>query len=171
MNTPYYRNAFTNLGGFSVGELTRALDDSADFFDGPAPDTQKQSVLSKLIVAGQHTVSPLRRLGFVVDIVRSYCEGATNHGTGYVLDIAPASKNFEDCYKIATTLKSLNTCDQIWIEASDDEGNFHVHVKANPQGYNASPDLKTILDPEGGSGTTGLSYYSTSISSLTQVTT
>ncbi len=171
MTAPYYRNTYVNLGGFSVGELTRALDDSADFFDGPAPDSQKQSVLEKLVVAGQHTVSPLRRMGFVVDIVRSYCEGAANHGTGYVLDISPASKNYSDCYAIASTLKGLNTCDQIWIEASDDEGNFHVHVKANPQGYNKNPDLQTITDPEGGSGTPGLEYYSTSISSLKQVTT
>lgn len=168
--TPYYRNTHINLGGFSVGELTRALDDSSDYFDGPASDSSKQQTLGKLITAAKYTVVPLRQSGFVVDIVRSYCEGAVNHGTGYVLDISPASKNFEDCYALAMTLKGLKTCDQIWIEASDDEGNFHVHAKANPQGYNSNPDLKTILDSEGSNSVDGIEYYSTRISSLTKVT-
>jgi len=168
-DVPYYRNSHVNLGGFSVGELTRSLDDSADFFDGPASDSAKQDVLKKLVVAGQNILNPLRQMGFVVDVVRSYSEGASNHGTGYVLDITPMSKNFEDCYTIASTLRGLNTCDQIWIEASDHEGNFHVHAKANPQGYNANPDLQTITDPEGGSGTSGLEYKMTKIDSLKKV--
>ena len=168
--TPYYRNSYVNLGGVSVGELTRALDDSCDFFDGPAPDSSKQQVVGNLITAAKYTVIPLRQSGFVVDIVRSYCEGAVNHGTGLVLDISPASKNFEDCYALATTLKGYKTCDQVWIEASDDEGNFHVHAKANSNGYNNNPDLKTILDVEAANVTDGLEYYSTKISSISKVT-
>ena len=168
-NIPYYRNSFVNIGGVSIGELTRSLDDSAAFFDGPASDSSKQSILEKLIEAAKVTIIPLRQMGYPVDVVRSYSEGAVNHGTGYTLDISPASKNFEDCFGLAKELEVMKTCDQIWIEASDDEGNFHVHARANPNGFNPNPDLKTIYDVEGSQVTNGLNYAITKIENLTQV--
>jgi hypothetical protein len=43
---------------------------------------------------------------------------------------------------VATGLASFGTkvC-----EASDDNGNFHVHVRLDESGTNTNPDLKTIL--------------------------
>ena len=167
--TPYYRNTHINLGGFSVGELTRALDDSAAYFDGEADDSAKQSTLEKLVVAGKNILAPIRNQGFVVDVVRSFSENASNHGTGYTLDIAPASKNFEDCYAIATFLIDMQTCDQIWIEASDDSGNFHVHARANPDGFNDNPNLMTIYDVDATNTKDELEFKITTMKSVKEV--
>lgn len=168
MSVPYYRNTFVNLGGVSIGELTRALDDSTAYFDGSATDSSKQQTLEKLVFAAQRSIVPLRQMGYPVDVVRSFSEGASNHGTGYTLDISPASKNFEDCYIIARELESMKTCDQIWIEASDDEGNFHVHARVNPDGYNPAPSLKTIYSVDGSDSEDGIKMSLTRVNSLTQ---
>lgn len=158
----YYRNTHLNVGNFTIGEITRALDDAAAFFDGPTSESQKQSVMNSLIDAGRKVITPLRQAGFDIEIVRSFSEAAGNHASGRTFDIAPSSRLFEDCYEIAQFLKDTGRCDQIWIEASDDQGNFHVHVTASKT-FNPNPELQTILDVEGKNSESGLVWKSTKL--------
>ena len=144
---PYYKNGNVHvLPGVYGSELTHALDDSAQFFDGQ-PSNQ-QEVFDKLTKAAK-VVSILRSNGFAVDIVRTFSEGAANHGSGYTMDVAPPSRSYSECYAMATEIKRYNMCSQIWIEASDDQGNFHVHFTYDPSENNTSPELKTILKKDG----------------------
>lgn len=164
MSVPYYRNTGARVGAFTVGELTRAMDDSAAFFDGPAADSAKQSVLEKMVTAANLIVTPLRRAGYSFTITRSYSEGAANHGAGDTFDLSPGSKDPSDCYDLAIAVKQTGKASQVWIEASDDEGNFHVHVKASAT-YNSAPDERTILNTKGVS-VSGLKYMERTINSM-----
>lgn len=169
MTVPYYRNSNIIYGGVVISELTRAGIDSVAFFDGPAADSSKQQMLEKLVTAAKYTVVPVRAAGFIVDIGRSYSEGAANHSTGYALDLVPHSKLYDDCLSIANYLSTLNTCDQVWIEASDDVGSFHVHAKANPNGFNENPSLKTITTRDGSNTYDGLLSASTTVKNSAKV--
>lgn len=164
VETPYYRNTGSRIGAFTVGELTRALDDASAFFDGPAPDSQKQQILEKMVQSAMKVVTPLRKQGWVFTIGRSYSEGASNHGQGNTFDLVPGTKDPSDCYALAQAVSGLGVCDQIWVEASDDEGNYHVHVKVS-SGTNTNPDMKLITSPDGGSGSE-LVYLERTVKSL-----
>lgn len=148
MKTPYWRND-TVIDGINTAELTKSNLDATHYYNSAAKDKDKQEMLNRMMIAAQNTVGLLRARGYNVSITRSVSEGAIYHGTGYALDISTPSRNIEDAYEIADIIANdLQTADQVWIEASDYEGNYHVHVLANPDGYNPKPILKTIYDVE-----------------------
>lgn len=146
-----------------ASELTAAGLDSNDFFRGPASEKQKQDIFDKLHTTYNEVVEPLRGMGFSFWIGRSYSEGAANHGSGYALDLVPHGKSLNEAYSLADAAAALEKCEQVWIEASDDSGNFHVHIKYDSSGKNSSPMLKTIMTREGGSGEDGLVHKTESV--------
>ena len=149
MKAPYWRNTDMAVDGVGIGELVHASLDSTDYFNSAAKDKEKQETLNRMILTAQNTVGLLRQRGYNVKIGRSMSEGAVYHGTGYAIDIHTPSRNIEDAYEIADIIANdLQTADQVWIEASDYEGNYHVHVLANPDGFNPEPELRTIYDVE-----------------------
>lgn len=147
----YYKDV-TNR---AIAELQGPLD-AAAHFRGSKSEKEKQDAMDKLVEAYNGIVSPLRGLGFNFGIGRSYSEGAANHGTSYALDLVPPSRSLNDAYSLAEAAANLEVCEQVWIEASDDSGNFHVHVKYDTSGKNSSPDLKTIMSRDGSSVQDGL---------------
>ena len=152
----YYRNP-------EASELTSAGIDSRHFFTGKASEKEKQDIFEKLQLVFREVVEPMRLMGYKFYIGRSYSEGAYNHGTGYTLDLVPYEGSFDAAYGLATAVATLNKCEQVWIEASNNIGIFHVHVRLDPSLKNSSPMLYTILDYKGQKSEPGLVYYTETI--------